>query len=77
MTNNEAASLSDWEGIQSGREKLVDQLQTMVDIETIMDQSSCPSYVPPKRLQEIFNQAAAYQISNSQYHVKSVPEVST
>lgn len=74
---NEAGTMSDWDGIQSGREKLVDQLQTMVDIEAIMDQSGDRPYVPPFRLQEILNQAAAFQISNSPYHVKSVPEIST
>ncbi|RKP38600.1 WD40-repeat-containing domain protein [Dimargaris cristalligena] len=61
-------SFKSWEGIGPSREKLVEQLQHMIDYETF-DKDSIP--IPPHRLMTLMKQAAAYQIESSKY----LPEV--
>ncbi|KAI9217748.1 hypothetical protein BC828DRAFT_408225 [Blastocladiella britannica] len=62
-----------WEGVGPGRERLAEQLQAMIDLESV----DRDVYVPPNRLLTLLKQAVAYQVVYSRYHPKVPPRVHT
>ncbi|KAJ1516546.1 hypothetical protein HMI55_001998 [Coelomomyces lativittatus] len=69
---HDAPTFKHWEGIGPGREKLVEQLQTMM----YFDQHEKEVYVPPNRLVTLLKQAATYQVGSSRYHPKTSTPIS-
>ncbi|KAL7747329.1 hypothetical protein RI367_007383 [Sorochytrium milnesiophthora] len=77
---HDAPSFKNWEGIALGREKLVEQLQDMVDFEQLDRNSTVKhifTYVPPGRLLHLMRQAAAYQVDFARYHPRVAPKLTT
>ncbi|RKO86665.1 WD40-repeat-containing domain protein, partial [Blyttiomyces helicus] len=72
---HDAVSFKSWEGIGPSREKLAEQFQNMVDMDSAERQGSV--YVPPQRLLTLLRQAVAYQIEFSRYHPRIAPKVTT
>ncbi|KAF9022717.1 hypothetical protein BGZ52_000694 [Haplosporangium bisporale] len=60
---HDAPSFKNWEGIAQGRDKLVEQFQSMLEVENSVKDGSV--YVPPNRLLNLLRQAVAYQIECS------------
>ncbi|KAF9172104.1 hypothetical protein BGX20_006334 [Mortierella sp. AD010] len=72
---HDAPSFKNWEGIAQGRDKLVEQFQSMLEVENSVKDGSV--YVPPNRLLNLLRQAVAYQIDVSRYHPRISPIVDT
>ncbi|KAG0217380.1 hypothetical protein BGX33_010683 [Mortierella sp. NVP41] len=72
---HDAPSFRSWEGIAQGRDKLVEQFQSMLDVENSVKDGSV--YVPPNRLLNLLRQAVAHQIEVSRYHPRISPIVET
>ncbi|KAI8804757.1 WD40-repeat-containing domain protein [Cladochytrium replicatum] len=72
---HDAPSLRNWEGIGPSREKLVQQFQTMVNLDDV-DRDGVGS-IPPNRLLNLLRQAVAYQIEGSLYHPLISPKITT
>ncbi|ORY96519.1 WD40-repeat-containing domain protein [Syncephalastrum racemosum] len=70
---HEAPSFKNWEGVMAARENLVEQIQNMLDFETVDRNGG--RYIPPNRLITLLRQAVAYQIEFSRYHPKVAPTV--
>jgi COMPASS component SWD3 len=64
---NEASSFKNWEGIGPAREKLAEQLQNLMELESLSDQGI--SIVPPRRLLRLLQQAVAYQVESNRSRV--------
>ncbi|PVU87218.1 hypothetical protein BB561_006430 [Smittium simulii] len=65
-----------WDGIVSARQKLADDLQSVLELE-IGDQQPDNIYVPKKRLTQLLYQAVAYQIESNKYHTSENPTITT
>ncbi|KAJ3298013.1 hypothetical protein HK104_011237 [Borealophlyctis nickersoniae] len=72
---HDVPSFKGWQGIGPSREKLVEQFQSMIDVEITDREGS--AYVPPHRLLNLLRQAVAYQIEFSRYHPRVAPKVTT
>ncbi|KAF9935832.1 hypothetical protein BGZ67_002930 [Mortierella alpina] len=72
---HDAPSFKNWEGIAQGRDKLIEQFQSMLEVENSVKDGSV--YVPPNRLLNLLRQAVAYQIEVSRYHPRISPIVDT
>ncbi|GAA96908.1 uncharacterized protein L969DRAFT_83284 [Mixia osmundae IAM 14324] len=60
-----AGSFRDWEGILPGREKLVAHFGHMLEVEKLAKDTQ--TYIPSRRLEELLDQAAAYQIQSCRH----------
>ncbi|PVU98683.1 hypothetical protein BB559_001374 [Furculomyces boomerangus] len=65
-----------WDGILSARQKLADDLQSVLELE-IGDREVDNIHVPRKRLTTLLSQAVAYQIESNRYHVEPHPSINT
>lgn len=72
---NEVASFKNWEGVVPSREKLAEQLQNMMQLDTLSDQGI--AHVPPKRLLHLLQQAVAYQVEANRYQPSLAPKITT
>ena len=70
----DAASFRNWDGAKNSRLSLVDQFETLLDVE---QKRTAPVPIPPKRLLHLLRQAVAYQMEFSRYHPKVAPEIAT
>ncbi|PVU86082.1 hypothetical protein BB560_006816, partial [Smittium megazygosporum] len=62
----DAPSFKGWDGVVSARQKLADDLQSVLELE-MGDWQSDNSHIPKNRLLELFYQAVAYQIETNRY----------
>ncbi|GAM24710.1 hypothetical protein SAMD00019534_078850, partial [Acytostelium subglobosum LB1] len=70
----EVPSFKNWDGSKgSSREKLVEQFQSMLDLEGT--KTTGLFRVPPHRLLTLMKQAITYQIEFGRYHPKVVPRI--
>lgn len=69
----DAPSFKTWEGIAPGREKLVEHMHEMINLDT-MDQNV---YIPPNRLINMLKQAVSYQVRSCTHQPVIIPKVST
>ncbi|KAJ3367671.1 hypothetical protein GGF31_007131 [Allomyces arbusculus] len=78
---HDAPSFRNWDGIGPGRERLVDQLQSMMDLDEtgVLGTGGARDnvYVPPNRLVTLLQQAVAHQVEAARYHPKLTPRVGT
>ncbi|KAN0036022.1 hypothetical protein ACTA71_005320 [Dictyostelium dimigraforme] len=73
----ESNSFKNWDGSKgTSREKLVEQFQSMLELENTKSTSAL-FRVPPHRLISLFKQSVSYQIEFGRYHPKVVPKIKT
>ncbi|KAM9964460.1 hypothetical protein ACTFIW_004224 [Dictyostelium discoideum] len=73
----ELNSFKSWDGSKgTSREKLVEQFQSMLELENTKSTGAL-FRVPPHRLITLFKQSVAYQIEFGRYHPKVMPKIKT
>ncbi|KAN0027026.1 hypothetical protein ACTFIU_009706 [Dictyostelium citrinum] len=73
----ELNSFKSWDGSKgASREKLVEQFQSMLELENTKSTGAL-FRVPPHRLITLFKQSVAYQIEFGRYHPKVMPKIKT
>ena len=66
---NEVECFKDWEGVVKSRERLVEQLRSSVELDSLP-----VAQLPDGRLIQLLHQAVAYQMEFSRYHPRTIPQ---
>jgi COMPASS component SWD3 len=73
----DCAYFSNWEGEMVGREKLIDALSKLVELDTAPVNANLAREMPPQRLVTLLRQSAAYQVEFARYHPECTPQLRT
>jgi hypothetical protein len=75
---HEATSFRNWEGVGPSRERLVEELMHLMEIEGLDRPYQSNSTLPPNHLVSLLKQSIAYQVQSSNRYIPNIqPKVET